>query len=367
MEDGGRQHGTRRVLRGRRVLPGQQPGQFPARAGAHRVEQREPLDARTGPPTGRRVVDGRHGGPGEEPPGGLRVGEVPVLLQVRVEGLLDGPYPGLPGHVAQRGLQVAPHLHRAHDPVALHEQRGAQQPRGAVHVGLGRHVLGQQPGGLRLAAGPYGEGQGVPHDVAADAGRGARLTGCRAPAVGLPQDAVAQRVGVTDAGLQGLDGVQVLVAVDPGQEGRGALPLAGQQPLGRVLQRLAELVADVTRNGGDPVADAFVGVQELLLHAVVDVQHQDDPYAGTVERGYRHAARVRRHGRGVRGDRRVRGIRGRGIRRYDGRDRHPAHLFSGGLLVDWGDRHWRGPCRRGVTVAQARSWAVPAGSANQEG
>src|SRR5690349_6503084 len=58
---------------------------------------------------------------GEEEPRGLRVVEVPVLLQVGVDGFLDGTYLGLLGDMAQRGEQVAPHLDGADHPVAVHE------------------------------------------------------------------------------------------------------------------------------------------------------------------------------------------------------------------------------------------------------
>ena len=78
------------------------------------------------------MVDGGQRGAGEEDPGGLGVVEVPVLLQIRVDGLLDGPHLGLPGDVAQRGEQVAPHLDGPDHPVAVHEERGAAQPGGVV-------------------------------------------------------------------------------------------------------------------------------------------------------------------------------------------------------------------------------------------
>jgi hypothetical protein len=77
----------------------------------------------------------------------------------------------------------------------------------------------------------------------------------------------------------------VLLAVHPGEEGRGALPLAGDQPLGGVLDRLAQLVADVPGDGRDLVAELLVRLQELLLGAVVDVDQQDDPEPGAVEHG----------------------------------------------------------------------------------
>jgi hypothetical protein len=46
--------------------------------------------------------------------------------------------------------------------------------------------------------------------------------------------------------------------------------------LGGVLDGLAQLVADVSGNRGDLVAQLLVRLQELLLSSFVDVDQQDD-------------------------------------------------------------------------------------------
>lgn len=240
-----------------------------------------------------------HGGErrtGEEDPRRFGVAEVPVLLQVGVDGLLDRPHLGLARYVPQRGEQVALHLDGPHDAVAVHEQRGAAQPGGVVDLGLGRLVAGQDLGDLRLGPGLDGEREGVAGHSVAHAGldlpgRPDRLRGERLGGTGLAEDAVAHRPGVPDAAVHRPDGLDVLLAVHPGEEGRGTLPLAGDEPLRGVLDRLAELVTDVAGYRGDLVAHEFVRVEELLLSAFVQVEQQDHPKLRAVEGRLRDTSR----------------------------------------------------------------------------
>jgi hypothetical protein len=82
-------------------------------------------------------MHGGHRREREELPRRARIREVPLPLQIRIECLLHGPYLGLPGDMAQRGLKVAPYLHGPHHPVAVQEDGGTQQCRRGVHAGLG--------------------------------------------------------------------------------------------------------------------------------------------------------------------------------------------------------------------------------------
>jgi hypothetical protein len=104
-------------------------------------------------------------------------------------------------------------------------------------------------------------------------------------AAGLANDVEAKRPGVPYAAVQRLHHLDVLLTVHPGEERRGALPLTGDQPLGGILDRLAQLVADMPGNGRDLVAQLLVRLQELLLGSVVDVHQQDDTEPGAVEHG----------------------------------------------------------------------------------
>ncbi len=259
-----------------------------------------PVQPAGGGGAGDRLVLGGQRRPGEEGAGGLRVAQLAGLLQVRVDRLLDGPHLGLHRHVAQRVAEVADHLDGPYHPVAVHEQRGALQPGVLVHLGPGRGVAGEDPGHLGLAAGLDGEGQRVAdHAVRArlglrradvPGGRDARQAGRHlhrgagaggAGRRGLAQDGVAQRAEVVaDAAVHRLDHLAVRRAVHPLQEGLLVLPLAGDQPLARVVDRLAQLVADVTGDRGHLVPQLLVHVEEALLGTVLDLQHQHHPQSG---------------------------------------------------------------------------------------
>jgi hypothetical protein len=287
-----------------------------------------PLGVR-GLPAGVHVVDCGQRRPGEEGAGGLGVVQVPVLLQVRVDGLLDGPYFGLPGDVAQRGEQVAPYLDGAHDAVAVHEQGGAAQPGGGVDPGLGRGVSGEDLRDGLLPARLDGEGERVADDAVTDPRRrlepALRGIDARRRAARLADDVEAKGPGVPDATVQRFHHLHVLLAVDPGQERRGALPLTGDEPLGGVLDRLAQLVADVSGDGGDLVAQLLVRLQELLLGTVVDVHQQDDTEPGAVEHGL--------------GDT-LRHLSGERSGNTFGRGGHPAHIsLRHGVDIGSGERY----------------------------
>lgn len=240
-------------------------------------------------------MDGRERGPGEEHARRLGVGQVPVLFEIGVDGFLDRLYLGLTGDVAQRGEEVALDLHGPHDAVAVHEERGAAQACGVIDLGLGRLVTGQDLRDLRLGARLDGEGEGVarravPHPGRHRVRRRRRRRRDRLGGVGLPEDAVAHRPGVLDAAVHRPDGLDVLLAVHPREEGRGALPLAGDEPLRGVLDRLAELVTEVTGHGRDLIAHVLVRVQELLLGSLVQIEQKDHSQPGAVEGRLRYAS-----------------------------------------------------------------------------
>ena len=74
-------------------------------------------------------------------------------------------------------------------------------------------------------------------------------------------------------------------AVDPGQKMLGAVPLTGDEPLGGITERLAELVADVARYAGYLMADPLVGREEALLVTVEHIHQEQDPQPGCVTGG----------------------------------------------------------------------------------
>jgi hypothetical protein len=74
-------------------------------------------------------------------------------------------------------------------------------------------------------------------------------------------------------------------AVDPGQEGLGALPLTGDEPLGGIPEGLAELVADVARHAGYLVPNLLVGLEEALLVTVENIHQEQDPQPGCPDSG----------------------------------------------------------------------------------
>ncbi len=287
-----------RCLRRGRVLAGQQPGQFRTGARADRVEQRDALRATRVRLVGERhVVDGRHGGPGEEPPGVPGVAEVPLCSRYGLRASSTGrtAAAGRRGAGRSAGRPAPPRLVRpgcrAGTPRCGAAGRSRRRGRPAA----------RQPASSRATsstAGPHGEGQGRAARRCSRSGErpAAAHRRRRTGAVHRrsPQDAVGAGVGVADVVLQRSTVSQVLFALLTQARKGSALSHSLSEPLGGIVHRLAQLVAHMSRNGGDPVADAVVGVQELLLHSVVDVQHQDDPHAGSVERGYRHADRVPR-------------------------------------------------------------------------
>src|SRR3546814_19799336 len=57
----------------------------------------------------------------------------------------------------------------------------------------------------------------------------------------------------------------VFLAVHPGEERRGAFPLTRVEPLGGVLDGLAQLVADMLGDGRALVAQLLFRLKELLL------------------------------------------------------------------------------------------------------
>ncbi len=276
-----------------------------------------------------------HGGEcraGEEGTDRDGVTEVTGLHQVRVDGLFNGPDFGLRGHVPHRIAQVTRHLDDPYHPVAAHEQRGAAELRGGIDLSPRRTVVGQDLGHGRLAAGFDQEGEPVPDDPAAGQGRrghrvGARRLGC--PCLGCPclgcqclgcqcfggrcagghggppaaggavgrlrtvgertgsllHDEIPQRVPAAEACAHRRHQLAVSRAVDPGQEVLGGLPLTGEEPLGGIAERLAELVADVAGHVGYLVANPLVSREEALLVIVEHIHQEQDPQPGRVTGG----------------------------------------------------------------------------------
>ncbi len=273
---------------GRLVLPGEELGERGAAAGLGRVEERVPLDlGGLGLGCGD-VVDRRERRAHEEHARGLRVVQVPVLFEVGVDGLLDGAHLGLLGDVPQGSHQVALDLHRPYDPVAVHEQGRAAQTGVVVDAGRRGGVAGEDGRDVLLASRLDGEGEGVAHDAGAQPGgllqaRRGRAGLLAVAAAGLPQDGELERAHGTGARAERLHLFGVVLAVDPCEVLRGTFPLAGDEPLGGILEGLAQLVADVARNRRDVVAELFVRLEELLLGPLVEIHQQDDPEHGAVE------------------------------------------------------------------------------------
>ncbi len=339
LEDRAAQHRAARIPGRRLVALGEQLGQPHAAARTGRVRQRVPLGPVLPLPR-RHVVDCGQRRPRVEDPGGLRVAEVPVLLQVRVDGLLDGPHLGLLGHVPQGREQVAAHLDGPYHAVAVQEQGRTAQPRGVVDLRLGRGVVGEDLADRLLAARLHREGERVPDDAVADAGRGLQSApgriGTGRRVAGLADHVEAERAGVPHAAVQRLDHAHVLFAAHPVQERRRALPLAGDQPLGGVLDGLAQLLAEVTGDGLDVAAQVLVRLEELLLGSVVDLHQQDDPQPGAVEHGLGDLVRQLSRQR-FRGDRSgSERFGGKGSGSGGGRGGHPAHISFAGAELNVG-------------------------------
>ena len=62
----------------------------------------------------------------------------------------------------------------------------------------------------------------------------------------------------------------------------GILPLTGDEPLGGIAERLAELVADVAWYIRYLIANSFVGREEAFLVIVEHIHQEQDPQPGCV-------------------------------------------------------------------------------------
>src|ERR1700761_6067352 len=144
------------------------------------------------------------------------------------------------------------------DPAAGQGRRGQRVGAGCVGRRGESPVAGRAAGRLR----PTGQGVGS-----------------------LPGDDVAQRVLTAEACAHRRNQLAVGRAVNPGQEGLGALPLAGDEPLGGIPEGLAELVADVAGHVGHLVANLLVGLEEALLVIVENVHQEQDPEPGCPDGG----------------------------------------------------------------------------------